>query len=166
MIHGPLQIEGVMMGRVYSHDLRQRIAKDISAGQSCRATGRKFGVSASTAIRLGAAVRDGKSLEPCKQGRPAGQGKLAPYTGFLLEAVKAKPDITLGELAGELDARHGIKVSLPAIWRVLKMAGLTYKKIAYGVRVWTRRRSRAAAGMDRPASTQDASAARTIDFHR
>jgi transposase len=116
-----------MMGRVYSQDLRQRIAKDISAGQSCRATGRKFGVSPSTAIRLGAAVREGKLLEPRKQGRPAGQGKLAPYTGFLLEAVQAKPDITLRELAEMLEARHDIKVSLPSIWRVLKMAGLTYK---------------------------------------
>jgi len=154
------------MGRVYSQDLRQRIARDISAGQTCRATGRKFGVSPSTAIRLGAAVREGKSLEPCKQGRRAGQGKLAPYTGFLLEAVQAKPDITLRELAEMLEARHDIKVSLPSIWRVLKMAGLTYKKNAYGVRVWTRRRSRAQAGMDRPASTQDAPAARTIGFHR
>jgi len=148
MIHGPLPIEGLMMGRVYSQDLRQRIAKDISTGQTCRATGRKFGVSPSTAIRLGAAVREGRSLEPRKQGRRTGQGKLAPYTGFLLEAVKAKPDTTLRELAEMLDAKHGIKVSLPSIWRVLKMAGLTYKKIAYGVRVWTRRRSRSAAGMD------------------
>jgi transposase len=72
-------------------------------------------------------VRDGKSLEPSKQGRPAGQGKLAPYTGFLLEAVKAKPDVTLSELAAALNARHDIKVSLPSTWRVLKMAGLTYK---------------------------------------
>ena len=119
MIHGPVPIEGLMMG--------QRIAKDISAGQTCRATGRKFGVSPSTAIRLGAAVREGKSLEPRRQGRRAGQGKLAPYTGLLLEAVKAKPDTTLRELAEMLDARHGIKVSLPSIWRVLKMAGLTYK---------------------------------------
>ena len=46
-------------------------------------------------------------MAPRKQGRPAGQGKLAPYLGFLVEIVEAVPDITMPELAGALEAEHG-----------------------------------------------------------
>ena len=39
------------------------------------------------------------SRKSSKQGRPPGQGKLAPYVDFLVEIVEAVPDITLEELA-------------------------------------------------------------------
>lgn len=87
------------MGKAYSEDLRQRVTDYVLAGHSCRAAGQVFGVSASTAVRLAAAVRETGSLAPKRQGRaPGTAGKLAPHKAFLAEIVAAEPDITLAEL--------------------------------------------------------------------
>lgn len=117
------------MGRAYSQDLRRRVFDDIASGHSCRAAGRVFGVSASTAIRLAAEHRETGSLAPRRQGRaPGTAGKLARHAGFLGEIVAAEPDITLAELARALAQTHGLTVPLSSIHRALVRAGLSYKK--------------------------------------
>lgn len=117
------------MGKAYSEDLRRRVSDYVLAGHSRRAAGRLFGVSASTAIRLAAAVRQTGSLAPKRQGRaPGTAGKLAPHRAFLLEVVAAEPDITLAELARALADTHGVTVDLSSIHRALVRAGLSYKK--------------------------------------
>lgn len=126
------------MGKAYSQDLRSRVHQHIADGHSRREAGRRFGVSASTAIRLEARYRETGDLAPRKQGRPPGQGKLAPFIGFLTEIVDSVPDITLLELAEALASEHAITVCQSSISRVLRAAGYTYKKIADGVGVWTR----------------------------
>lgn len=99
------------MGRAYSQDLRRRVFDYVKAGHSCRAAGRLFGVSASTAIRLVASHRARGSLQPKLQGRvPETAGKLAPHSTFLVEIVTAEPDITLAELARALADTHGLTV--------------------------------------------------------
>ena len=88
-----------------------------------------FGVSASTAVRLAAAQRWLGHVAPEPQGRVAGTaGKLAAHTAFLLEVVRAEPDITLRELAGALAEAHGMKVQLSLLHRALRRAGHSYKK--------------------------------------
>ena len=126
------------MGKAYSQDLRSRVHQHIAEGHSRHDAGRRFGVSASTAIRLEARYRETGDLAPHKQGRPPGQGKLAPFIGFLTEIVDSVPDITLLELAEALASEHGITVHQSSISRALQAAGYTYKKIAAGVRVWAR----------------------------
>lgn len=117
------------MGKAYSADLRQRVTDYVLAGHSCRAAGRVFGVSASTAIRLAASVRQTGSLAPKRQGRaPGTAGKLAPHRAFLAEIVAAEPDITLAELGRALADTHGVRVDLSSIHRALVRAGLSYKK--------------------------------------
>ena len=91
------------MGKPYSMDLRERIWRYIAAGHSRRAAAQVFGVSASTAVRLAAAHRDRGAITPKRQGRAAGTaGKLAPHMAFLIEIVRAEPDITLKELASPI----------------------------------------------------------------
>lgn len=117
------------MGKPYSMDLRQRVFDYISAGHSCRAAARVFGVSPSTAVRLAAGFRDKGSIAAKVQGRAAGTaGKLAPHAVFLGEIVAAEPDITLRELSGALVETHGVTVDLSSIHRALVRAGLSYKK--------------------------------------
>ena len=117
------------MGRAYSLDLRRRVFDYIASGHSCRAAGRVFGVSASTAIRLAAEHRNTGSLAPQRQGRaPGTAGKLVSHTAFLVEIVVAEPDITLVELARALAGTHGLTVQLSSIHRALVRAGLSYKK--------------------------------------
>lgn len=97
------------MGRAYSVDLRERIARHVERGGSRREAGRRFGVSASTAVRIAASQAERGTVAPRKQGRPPGNGKLAAYVSFLLEIVEAVPDLTLEELAAALLGEHGVK---------------------------------------------------------
>lgn len=55
-------------------------------------------------------------------------GKLGPYQNFLIELVEHDPDITLAELRGALIYAEDVTVSIPAIFRMLKRLGFTYKK--------------------------------------
>lgn len=99
------------MGKPYSLDLRERICAYVAEGNSARSSGRLFGVSAATAVRLAAKHREHGTAVPKPQGRPAGQfGKLSRYRDFLLEIVQAEPDITLKELACALAETHGVEV--------------------------------------------------------
>ena len=108
------------MGKPYSLDLRERICAYVAKGNSARSAGRLFGVSAATAVRFAAEHRDHGMAAPKSQGRPAGRfGKLAPHRDFLLEIVRAEPDITLNELAAALAQSHGVKVQLSSLHRAL-----------------------------------------------
>lgn len=117
------------MGKAYSTDLRQRVSDYVAAGHSCRAAGRVFGVSASTAVRVVSEFRAKGSLTPKRQGRaPGTTGKLAPHILFLVEVVQAEPDITLRELSGALSGTYGVTAELSSLHRALVRAGLSYKK--------------------------------------
>ena len=120
------------MGKPYSLDLRQRICGYVAAGNSCRAAGRIFGVSAATAVRYAADQLERVEVSPKPQGRPVGKfGKLALYTDFLIDIVRAEPDITLRELSCALIDTHGVSVQLSSIHRALQRAGFSYKKRTY-----------------------------------
>lgn len=117
------------MGKAYSVDLRERIVSYIEQGHSARAAATIFGVSASTAVRLARAHRSGVGLAPNRQGRvPGTAGKLARHVTFLIERVRAQPDVTLQELADELREIRGVEVQLSSIHRALCRAGYSYKK--------------------------------------
>jgi transposase len=116
------------MGRALSQDLRERVWKFIEGGGSWRGAARHFRISVSSAVRIAARQAEWGTLEPRKQGRPPGLGKLAPHVDFLVEIVEAEPDITLDELAAALESAHGVRAHPASISRVLTRAGLTYKK--------------------------------------
>ena len=118
-----------IMGKPYSMDLRERVMAYVEAGRCCRAAARLFAVSASTAVRLAAAQRERGDVSPMPQGRvPGTAGKLAAHQAFLLEIVRAEPDITLKELAGALAEAHGVRVQLSSLHRASRRAGHSYKK--------------------------------------
>jgi len=141
------------MGKSYTSDLRERVVGLVEAGQSRRGAARQFSVSPSCAVKLVARWLQTKSLEPAKQGRPSGSGKLEPHRAFLIGRVEARPDITMPELAAELETQSGITVNPASLSRFLCAAGFTYKKNAAGLGAGTRRRraSAAAVGGSSPA---------------
>ena len=116
------------MGKAYSLDLRERIAAHVAAGGTRRGAARHFAVSPSTAVRVVASQSQRGTLEPRKQGRPPGTGKLAAHIDFLVEIVEAVPDITMPELAAALLAEHGVEAHPSSLSRVLVKQGMTYKK--------------------------------------
>jgi len=68
------------MGKPYSLDIRRRICGFIAAGNSCRAAGRVFGVSAATAVRYAADLRIRGDVIPKPQGG-ADPGQRVSYRG-------------------------------------------------------------------------------------
>lgn len=126
------------MGKAYSGDLRDRIAAQVKAGGTRRGAGRRYGVSASTAVRVAQRYEKTGSTAPDPQGRPIGSGKLAPYMAELIRWVEAEPDMTMPELAVKLKAETGVDVHSTSLSRVLRGAGLTVKKNAAGQRMRAR----------------------------
>ena len=96
-------------------DLRQRIATAVVKGGTVRAVADRFGVSATTAVRLGQKARAGLELGPHKSGgsgRPVLVGAVAEW---VRERLKAKPDLTMRGPCGRVRhtrhagiARHGL----------------------------------------------------------
>ena len=62
----------------------------------------------STAVRLMSRYVETGSVEPARQGRPKGSGKLGPHRDFITRRVKARPDITMPELAAVLEEECGV----------------------------------------------------------
>lgn len=120
------------MGRSYSLDLRRRVVARVASGQSRRGAAEALQVSPSFSVKLVARHGCTGSLAPQRQGRPPGTGKLARYRDFLIGRVKEKPDITMPELAAELEARHGLAADPASLSRFLCKAGFSYKKNAAG----------------------------------
>jgi transposase len=122
------------MGKAHSLDLRERVYGDVASGQSRRAAARRFGVSASTGVRLAQRMTETGSLAPARQGRPPGDGKLAPYGDRLIGWVETEPDISMPELAAKLEAECGIVVHPASLSRYLLAAGFSVKKNTAGRR--------------------------------
>lgn len=128
------------MGKSYSSDLRERVVAFVGAGHSRRAASRHFDVSESFSIKLMQRVTRSGSTLPGRQGRPPGGGKLAACAAFLIDAVKAKPDITMPELSARLEAERGVQAQPATLSRFLCRCGFTYKKSADGIGMRTRGR--------------------------
>lgn len=113
------------MGRAHSSDLRERVYGDVAAGRSRRAAARRFGVSASTSVRLARRMAETGSLSPSRQGRPPGGGKLSPHRALLIEWVERDGEITMPELAARLMRERQVVVHPASLSRFLKAAGFT-----------------------------------------
>ena len=116
------------MGKSYSADFHDHIAAFVEEGHSRRAASGHFGVSESFAIKLMQRMAKLGSLLPAQQGRPAGNGKLAPCEAFLIRAVEETPDITMPELGTRLQVERGVKAQPYSLWRFVCRRGFTYKK--------------------------------------
>lgn len=126
------------MGKAYSSDLRDRIVSHIALGRSRRSASRLFGVSPSCAVKLAQRVAATGSAAPARQGRPPGDGKLAPHMAALAKWVDAEPDITMPELSARLAAATGVQAHPASLSRALLKAGYSFKKNAAGVGMRTR----------------------------
>jgi len=116
------------MGKPHPIELRERVQAEIADGGSRRGAAGRFKVSASFAVKLAARFARTGSLEPARQGRPRGGGKLAPHVMALIEWVEAEPDITMPELAAKLLAERSVAAHPASLSRVLIDAGFSFKK--------------------------------------
>lgn len=122
------------MGRAYSEDLRERVYDEIAQGSSRRAAARRFGVSASTGVRLAQRMAQTGSIAPARQGRPPGGGKLAPHRELLIGWIEQDGEITMPELAARLAEATQVVAHPASLSRFLKTCGFTFKKNIAGER--------------------------------
>jgi putative transposase len=110
-----------------SLDLRRRVGKAVVNGGAVRAVAARFGVSVSTAVRMGQKTRAGLDLAPRKLGGPGRPILIGAVADWVRERLKSKPDLTMRALAAELDTR-GTPASHDTVWRFVRAEGLTVKK--------------------------------------
>jgi len=115
------------MARAYGVDLRERVLGLTEEGVSIRQAAARFEVGVSTAIVWVRRLRDGGERMARKQGKPRGS-KLDRYEAFLLELVRAEPDITLEEMQQALLRKVSFAASVTTIWRFFESRGITFKK--------------------------------------
>lgn len=129
------------MGQAISNDLRWRMVRGVERGKSRQAVAAQFEVAPSTAVRLLSRYEQTGSVEPARQGRPKGSGKLGPHRDFIIASVNGKPDITMPELAAVLEEQRGVRVHPTCLSKLLCAEGFTYKKNPSGVGTRTLRRT-------------------------
>jgi transposase len=104
----------------------RRVVDFVEAGHSRRAAAGHFDVSVSFVVNLMTAYRLRGSLVP----KPVGgrrHAKLDPHRAFLLSRLAEKGDITMPELAGELEANCGTQADPASLSRWLIRKGYRYK---------------------------------------
>lgn len=153
------------MPRAYSLDLRERVARFVNAGHSRHAAAARFGVSVSFVVKLMAAYRATGSLAP-KPGGGRRHSKLEPHRAFLLARVAEKQDITMPELARELDTATGIQVAPASLSRWFIRNDYRFKKNPTGRRTRSARHQRGARGVERQPSAEDAARATQAGLRR
>ena len=140
------------MTRPLSNDLRVRLIDAVAQGMSCRAAAVRFGVAASTAVKLVRRWRDTGTSAPRPQGGDKRSGRIEAHAGGILGLLAETVDITLSEIAAHLQREHGERFGRSTIWRFLDRHAQTFKKNCARQRTGTPRRGRAKTGLARRAA--------------
>jgi transposase len=113
--------------KAYSMDLRERVLKDLDAGQATAAVARKYAVSSAWVRRLKQRRAATGEVAPRKQrhGRTPGW---VTHADAIRDAVRRAPDATLDEYR----RRFHLPLSRAALARALVVLGLTRKKSRSG----------------------------------
>lgn len=125
------------MTRPLSMDIRKRLAA-VDGGMSRRSAAERFGVAASTAIKLVGQWRRDGDVTPRGQGGDRRSHRLEAHAEEILSLVEAQSDVTLAEIVEHLARVHDVKTSQSSVWRLLDRHAMSFKK--------NRARQRAATG--------------------
>ena len=116
------------MSGAYSLDLRERVVEAVKEGASCRRAAGQFKLSISSAIRW---ARRFTATGSCAAALAGGDDKSKSVEGhaeWLLNLVRAEPDLTFAEIQERLREAHGIKQSVSCLRRLFDRHGITFKK--------------------------------------
>ena len=116
------------MTRPLSMDIRSRLVRVVAEGMTRRAAAKRFGVAASTAIKLMDQWERTGALEARPQGGDHRSHHIEAYAEEILGLIETRRDITLLEIAEHLDREHGLKVAQSTVWRLLDRRDMTFKK--------------------------------------
>jgi transposase len=140
------------MTKPLSDDLRVRLIDAVAKGMSCRSAAERFGVAASTAVKLVRRWREAGTSKPRPQGGDRRSERVEVHAAEILGLIAKTADITLAEIAIHLEQRHGERFAPSTIWRLLDRHAQTFKKNRARQRAGTAGRGRATAGVARRAA--------------
>ena len=135
------------MANALSLDLRCRLVAAVMSGASCRQTASRFGVSASSAIRWVAQVRETGDVAPKPRGGPRRRSRIEPHGDLIMRWLDETPDITLPEIAAKLDEAVGYRPPPSVVHEFFKRRGVTRKKDSARCRAGSSGRSTEASGL-------------------
>jgi transposase len=138
----------VMRGSAYSQDLRDRVIDAVEIeGLGCREAGRRFKVSASSAIKWVQRYRKlGQRHRGCNGHRPS---KTKPHREWLLKVLESEPDITLSALSLRFLEECGIKADTSMLSRFFTAEGISFKKKRSAIRAGSSRRQEKAGYLEK-----------------
>ena len=148
------------MTKPLSNDLRCRLIDAVAAGMSRRAAADRFGVAASTAVKWVRRWRDTGTAAPRPQGGDKRSDRIEAHAEEILGLIAARHDVTLAEIASQLERRHGQKFALSTVWRFFDRHGVTFKKNRARERAGTAGRGRAKTSLARRTARTRPTAAR------
>jgi transposase len=116
------------MPAAYSYDLRERVVAAVGEGVSRRHAARQFKVGISTVIRWVARLAASGSCAATPSGGDHKSKAVEMHKDWLLDLVKAEPDLTLTEIHARLHATHGLTKSFSCLWRFFARHDISFKK--------------------------------------
>lgn len=116
------------MAKPLSEDLRIRVVRAVDGGMSRRAAAERFGVSVSSAIRFVKEWHESGATRAKRVGGDQRSQRIEEHHETIMNAIEAKPDMTLVEIAEMLETERGASFAPSSIWRFLDRHGVTFKK--------------------------------------
>jgi transposase len=116
------------MAKPLSEDLRVRVIRAVEGGMSRRAAAERFGISVASAVRFVKEWRDSGATKAKRLGGDQRSQRIEEHRDAIMNAIEAKPDMTLVELAEMLESERGASFAPSSIWRFLDRHGVTFKK--------------------------------------
>jgi transposase len=116
------------MAKPLSEDLRIRVIRAVEGGMSRRAAAERFGVSPASAVRFVREWRESGATSAKPQGGDQRSHRIEEHREVILSAIKAKPDLTLAEIAEMLESKLGASFAPSSVWRFLDRHAITFKK--------------------------------------
>ena len=110
-----------------SVDLRERVVAFVSEGASCREAAARFGVSAASASRWVARLRQAGHVTPKPSGGDHLSCRVDAHRGLILATCRRRPAIFLRELRDHLAGR-GVQTSTSGLSRFFARHGISRKK--------------------------------------
>ena len=115
--------------KAISEDLRERaVTAVVGEGWSRARAAEVYGISAVSVGRYVSAYQAGESLTPRQGGGRPRKLRLPEHVAALREHLEAEPDLELAERCEHLARTEGVSVSVPTLWRAIRVLGWTRKK--------------------------------------
>jgi transposase len=116
------------MAKPLSEDLRIRVIRAVEGGMSRHAAAERFGISVSSAVRFVKEWRENGTTKARRVGGDQRSRRIEEHHEAIMNAIEAKPDMTLVEIAEMLQSEQGASFAPSSIWRFLDRHGVTFKK--------------------------------------